>query len=80
MKPGIEEMRQVLADRTAELIKDGINIKYAGYTALTDVIKDLFCASQGIDVWPEEIKLRGDRVDDFHDWAVGIAENMYIDL
>jgi hypothetical protein len=76
MKEGIMEMRKVLGQRIQELVNDGMGIKYAGYCALTDVIKDLYCVTQGIEEWPEDIKLSDGRVDDFHDWATSITETM----
>lgn len=72
-------MRKVLGQRIQELINDGMNVKFAGYCAITDVIKDLYCVAQGIHEWPEEMKRRDGQVDDFHDWAVDITDDMFKD-
>lgn len=71
----MNKIKEVLADRTAELLKDGMNLRYAGYCALTDIIKDLYCAAQGLSEWPEDIKV-DDIVNDFHDWACSVADIM----
>ena len=71
----MNEIRKVLADRTAELLNDGMNLRYAGYCALTGIIKDLYCAAQGLSECPDNIKVN-DTVDEFHDWACSVADIM----
>lgn len=71
----MNEIKELLANRTAELIKDGTNVRYAGYCALTDIIKDLYCAAQGLSNWPDDIKV-DNTMNEFHDWACSVADVM----
>lgn len=64
----IKAIKRLLNRELKVELKNGSAMGWAPYAVLTDLIKDIICASQNLDDWPES--------DEFHDYAYGVASEM----